>query len=237
MESIKRGFLHSEGMSSSVLFPIDWHNFDHVVLDFGGVLYDIDHQRTASAFSKLGLQDFSDEFRHSAQSALFDQLECGTLSNEAFLRALRDRCADGTTLEDVRAAWNALLIGLKPEAVDWVRMLSTRFDLLMFSNTNDIHATHFEQDILRTRSRSFSDAFRQIIYSHRLGHRKPSPMAFKKVADLYDLNPKRTLFIDDTQENVAGALQAGWSAVYFDVKAHSLPSFMRGTSFIDFVEG
>lgn len=223
-------------MSTSVLFPIDWHNIDHVVLDFGGVLYDIDHDRTAAAFSKLGLKGFSKEFRHGAQGALFDQLECGTISNEAFLLALRNRCSDGATLEEVRAAWNALLIGLKPQAVDWVRMLSERFDLLMFSNTNDIHAAHFEQDILRSRSRSFSDAFRQIIYSHRLGLRKPSPAAFQKVADLYDLNPKRTLFIDDTQENVAGALQAGWSAAYFDVQAHSISDFLRGTNFIEFVE-
>ena len=42
-------------MPTPALFPIDWHQFHHIVLDFGGVLYEIDHKRTAEAFAQLGL--------------------------------------------------------------------------------------------------------------------------------------------------------------------------------------
>ena len=42
-------------MPTQALFPIDWKQLDHIVLDFGGVLYEIDHTKTIDAFGRLGL--------------------------------------------------------------------------------------------------------------------------------------------------------------------------------------
>ena len=95
-------------MPTAVLFPLDWHNIDHVVLDFGGVLYEIDHHRTAEAFAELGLRDFYLEFRHGSQSEIFDRLERGEITETAFVEHLLRRCRPGTTETQVRNAWNAL---------------------------------------------------------------------------------------------------------------------------------
>ena len=42
----------------STILPIDWRPIRHVILDFGGVLYRIDHRATASAFHALGFERF-----------------------------------------------------------------------------------------------------------------------------------------------------------------------------------
>lgn len=224
-------------MPITALFPIDWQQYEHVVLDFGGVLYEIDHQLTSRAFAKLGFPQFEREFRHGAQSRLFDALECGEIDNQDFLLQLCNQCNSGTSIAQVQEAWNALLIRLRPETTGWIQSLEKHFDLLLLSNTNAIHAAHFEQDILRNRGRQFSSAFRQIIYSHRLGKRKPQPETYVHVAKEYGLTPERTLLIDDTKANVEGALEAGWSAVYFDVEAYSLKQFLLGTGYEDFLNG
>ena len=79
-------------MPTPALFPIDWHQFEHIVLDFGGVLYEIDHNRTTQAFAKLGIPDFDLEFRHGQQSAIFSALETGHLEEREFLTVT---CAKG----------------------------------------------------------------------------------------------------------------------------------------------
>ena len=220
---------------AGVLFPIDWSHYEHIVLDFGGVLYGIDHQLTHRAFQALGAKGMHNDFRHGEQAALFDDLEQGSVHEDAFLETLAARCASGTTKEAVRAAWNAMLVGLHGDAIPWLNSLVPHFDLILFSNTNGLHAAHFEQEILNSAERKFSGCFRDIVYSHRLGVRKPDVEAYHAVADRCSLNPERTLFIDDTMANVEGAIEAGWSAVHFDTTAYSLKSFLRGVGYEDFL--
>ena len=198
----------------STILPLDWHPIRHVVLDFGGVLYRIDHTATAKAFAELGFGDFLSLYAHSGQAQVMDDLECGNITDQEFLMTLQNRCRPGTTERQVREAWNAVLLELRPEVLPVLDHLATRFDLLLFSNTNALHAAHFERQILTENGKGFAQAFRQIVYSHRLGHRKPQLKAYREVERQFDLNPAQTLFIDDTLVNVRGALNAGWTAVH-----------------------
>lgn len=198
----------------STILPLDWHPIRHVVLDFGGVLYRIDHTATAKAFAELGFDDFLSLYAHSGQAQVMDNLECGNITDQEFLVTLQNRCRPGTTERQVREAWNAVLLELRPEVLPVLDHLASRFDLLLFSNTNALHAAHFERQILTENGKGFAQAFRQIVYSHRLGHRKPQLKAYREVERQFDLNPTQTLFIDDTLVNVRGALNAGWTAVH-----------------------
>jgi putative hydrolase of the HAD superfamily len=198
------------------ILPINWQPIRHVILDFGGVLYRIDHRATAAAFHRLGFERFESLYDHGSQSGLMDDLECGTASEEEFLLALRNRCREGTSIEDVKDAWNAVLTGLRPEVLPLLKKLASRFDLLLFSNTNALHVEFFERQIMRDHGKAFGQMFRQIIYSHRLGYRKPHPAAFREVERRFGVSPEATLFIDDTKINVLGATQAGWTATHHE---------------------
>jgi len=206
--------------------PIDWTTIQHVVLDFGGVLYDIDHHATAQAFEALGLHDFEDFYAHGRQLSLMDALECGTISEHDFLEALQKQCAIETTVDEVRAAWNAVLIGLRANIMPTLRVLKAKYDLVLFSNTNAIHAKHFERQILSDVGRGFSDCFRQIVYSHRLGHRKPSAKSYIQLTQQLELDPSATLFVDDTEANVVGAMKTGWQTVFYNPKTATFAQLM-----------
>lgn len=211
----------------STILPIDWRPIRHVVLDFGGVLYRIDHRATASAFHALGFERFESLYDHGNQSGLMDDLECGITTEDEFLLALRNRCREGTSIEDVKNAWNAVLIGLRPEVVPLLKKLASRFDLLLFSNTNALHAEFFERQILADHGKAFGQTFRQIIYSHRLGHRKPNARAYREVERQFEIAPEATLFIDDTKVNVLGATQAGWTAAHHEPDHMPLMELLR----------
>lgn len=211
----------------STILPIDWNPIRHVVLDFGGVLYRIDHAATASAFAKLGFDDFLSFYAHGGQSQLMDELECGNITDREFILALQNRCKPGTSEQQVRDAWNAVLLELRPEVLPLLDHLASRFNLLLFSNTNALHAEHFERQILKENGKGFANAFQHIIYSHRLGHRKPQLKAFREVERRFGLNPAQTLFIDDTHINVRGALNAGWTAVHHEADEISLQTLLH----------
>ena len=68
---------------AGVLFPIDWSQYEHVVLDFGGVLYGVDHALTHRAFEALGAKGMHNDFRDGEQAALFNDLERGSVHEEA----------------------------------------------------------------------------------------------------------------------------------------------------------
>ena len=211
----------------STILPIDWRPIRHVVLDFGGVLYRINHRATEAAFHDLGFERFDSLYDHGNQSGLMDDLECGIATEDEFLLALRNRCREGTSIEDVKNAWNAVMTGLRPEVVPLLKKLASRFDLLLFSNTNALHAEFFERQILADHGKAFGQAFRQIIYSHRLGLRKPNILAYREVERQFGIAPEATLFIDDTKVNVLGATQAGWTAAHHNPDHVSLMELLQ----------
>ena len=54
-----------------------------------------------------------------------------------------------------------------------------------------------------------------IVYSAQLGHRKPEQDFYRLATQRVGAAPDRIMLIDDTLENVQGALQFGWQAVHW----------------------
>ena len=48
-----------------------------------------------------------------------------------------------------------------------------------------------------------------------MGLRKPEPAMYRRAIDILGCPPQRILFIDDREENVAGAAAAGIKAIRF----------------------
>lgn len=181
-----------------------------VILDFGGVLYDIDYDAPVRAFKELGVDDFAGLYKQAGQSPEFDDLECGRITPDAFYRFMESHCAPGTTRQSVVDAWNSILTGMHPSRVAMVQALGRQTRLFIFSNTNVIHAHVFEAWMEKEFGLSaFRSAFEGIHYSHEMGMRKPDPKAFLSLCERHGVEPGRTLFIDDSRQHVDGALQAG----------------------------
>jgi FMN phosphatase YigB (HAD superfamily) len=203
--------------------PLNPATIRNLVLDFGGVLYDIDYGAPASAFAKLGWDSFADDYAQGAQSEIFDGLETGAMSEGDFLKALHAKCANGTKPSDVLAAWNCILIGLPERSLMALEVLSKRYRLFLFSNTNAIHAPIFERQIAEHYGRStFPAFFEEIVYSHRFGLKKPASQTFEAYASRFGLAPGATLFVDDSAQHVEGAKRAGWHALHLNVERDHL---------------
>ena len=208
--------------------PARLRDLDAVILDFGGVLYDIDYDAPPKAFAALGDTEFASLYHKASQSPWFDALESGKMDRGTFYGHLLGRCAPGTTEAQVHEAWCCILTGMPPERAKLVAELGTQTRLFLLSNTNALHAAEFEHDLERTLpdASRFWSAFEVAHYSHDLGMKKPDPATFLHVCGLHGLNPAKTLFLDDSIQHVRGAEEAGLVAHHLDLSQGDFASWM-----------
>jgi glucose-1-phosphatase len=183
------------------------NKIENIIFDFGGVLYDIDLEKSINAFKNLGfdLPKFKDLLL-----PVFLDLEVGKISPSSFVKKLQLLSADHITEKDILHAFNLILTGIDSEKVADLRKIKTKYQLFLLSNTNEIHYNIFSDEIKSTKSTAdFYNLFDGEYYSHKLGMRKPDLSIFKYVLTDSILDPFGTLFVDDSCENIQAAASLG----------------------------
>ncbi len=182
----------------------------NIIFDLGGVFIDIDYNKTAQAFEKLGITNFNDHFSQHSASNLFQKLEMGFITVDEFYNSFRSSTQSNLTNKEIAEAWNAMLGTFSIDCLQWLVEISSKYKLFLFSNTNQIHFDGFMKIFeTTTGERSFDGYFYKTYYSHTAGFRKPNKESFLKILELESIIAEETLFIDDTPLNIDGAKAAG----------------------------
>ena len=101
--------------------------------------------------------------------------------------------------------------------------IKDRYNIYLFSNTNEIHYDQFILDFAKAfPGKDFNSHFIKAYYSQTLGLRKPYVESYQQILDEQQLNPAETLFIDDSPQHVEGALKAGLQAVWLDLEKQDI---------------
>jgi len=183
----------------------------NIIFDLGGVLLDIDFQKSIDAFEKLGLQHFEAMFSQFKADALFEKLETGHISEADFYAAIKERTEQPLSNEDIDQAWNALILNFRTESIDLLEKLSVNYQLYLVSNTNSIHLKYFKALFTKETGKPLLDAyFIKAWYSNEIGLRKPGAAIFEFVLQQENLKAEETLFIDDTGTNIETAKALGF---------------------------
>lgn len=185
-----------------------------IIFDLGGVLLDIDFRLTENAFADIGVKEFSSFFNQFHSNTLFKKLETG-IDEDVFYDAFRSETGLALGNEQIRDAWNALLLDFRKESLAVLPQLRNKYQLYLLSNTNEIHLQEFQRRYgLLQQQQAFDALFDAAYYSHRIGHRKPNASAFEYVINAHRLNPGETIFIDDSINNIEAAQQLGLQTIH-----------------------
>lgn len=188
----------------------------NIIFDYGGVIIDLDYNRTENAFKELGIIDFDKHFNQLTQDSLFDNLDKGIISNEEFRRQLNQQVGTHFSDGEIDTAWNAMLLGIREEKFDVLRDMHKKFRTFLLSNTNRIHLEYISKYLLKTFGlHSINSFFDGVYYSCDMGLRKPQLEIFQRVIAENNLIASETLFIDDSLQHVQGAKKAGLQAVLY----------------------
>jgi len=187
----------------------------NIIFDLGGVFMNLDYKRTEQAFIDLGVTNFSELFTQHHSSPLFADMETGRISNEDFYEGIRKLSGVNMPDEEIKRAWNSMLLDFPMERILWLGELKKRYNLYLFSNTNHVHYDAFIETVKKqTGITDFNQYFIKAYYSHEMGMRKPDTASFQRIIEEQKLNPAETLFIDDTLINVEAAAKTGLQIVH-----------------------
>ncbi|MGC4056538.1 MAG: HAD family phosphatase [Chitinophagaceae bacterium] len=188
----------------------------HIVFDLGNVLLNIDPPRTEAAFKEL-IPD-TEAFMQRVQSEdLFRRMECGAYTPAEFTDRIRHHAGIPLPDEQIHAAWNALLLDFPLRRLQILQQLGLYHDLVLLSNTNEIHESAFNTTLQREHGMpNLGIFFDRVYYSHRVGLRKPDTAIYQLVLDECGFDPAKTLFIDDLKENVAAAESLGIRGIWLE---------------------
>jgi len=191
-------------------------NIKNIIFDLGGVLLDIDTSKTNMAFEQLGINNFKNNYALHKMDSVFENLETGKISEAAFYDSMRTLGKTPLSDQQIRDAWNALLLDFRTESLAFLEQLSARHNLYLLSNTNSIHFTAFSQRFTAgAEKKNFNDYFTKAYYSHVIGLRKPDEEIYSFVLEDAGIKAGETLFIDDLAINIEGAKSVG-------IKTHHL---------------
>jgi FMN phosphatase YigB (HAD superfamily) len=182
----------------------------NILFDLGGVLLNLDQNKTISAFENLGIE----LEQVNLHAGLFTDFETGKCNADFFIASLKQHLPTAVDSSTLVNAWNAMLLDFPAFRIELLKELQKDYQLFLFSNTNSIHI----EAVLNLTDEQFGKGvfesmFNGVYYSHEIGLRKPDVIAFEKVLELAKINAAETIFIDDSPTNISGAQAAGLHTV------------------------
>ena len=187
-----------------------------IVLDLGGVLIDLDYDRSVKAFRDiLGYEKITELLDLCHQKGIYGEMEAGLVTADAFRAEILKDSRPGGVPADVDRAMAGLLVGMDPAKVPLLERLARKYPLYCLSNNNEISVKRMHE-IYEEVGLDWQHVFRKEFISSRMKMLKPAREIFDAAAAEIGLPPEEILFIDDSQRNVDGARAAGWQAALYE---------------------
>src|SRR5476649_1112462 len=179
-----------------------------VCFDLGKVLLHFDWKvmldRIAEK-SPLSPDEISRLLKEDPQATAY---ESGAITSAKFFSHLKKRLKYKGTAKELRAAFSEIFTPLT-DHIALAALLAPHYPLALISNTNEAHIVHAEATY------SFFSLFRTRIYSHQIKAIKPDRAIYQAALKaLGGIDPLETLFIDDLETNILGAVKLGWQTIH-----------------------
>lgn len=201
-----------------------------IIFDYGGVILDIDPQLTMDEFAKLGARKLNEREVDELLNGIVRKFERGIFTPELFRKRIREFLhIPKATDQKIDDAWNALLFDTPAERIEVIEQTKKHYQILLLSNSNEIHYDLFVRDLqLRFGYQEFDSLFDKAYFSFDMHMTKPDLEVFEFVINQHALNPSKTLFIDDTEENIIAAQKLGLRTFYLQKPTRIRDLFKNG---------
>jgi putative hydrolase of the HAD superfamily len=179
--------------------------------DLGNVLLMFDHRRGARQMAELAGVDAELVWRSVFASDLQYRYEAGQIDCDAFYRAFCQATKSRPPQEELLLAAGAIFEANVSIFAIVAMLQSANYRTGVLSNTCKAHWDH----CIAGRYGMLPGAFEQIVLSYEAASMKPERRIYDYAIERAGVPAGSIFFIDDREENVAGALAAGLDAVHY----------------------
>lgn len=183
--------------------------YKNIIFDLGNVLLSFNPKDYLK--SKISEDRIDDVYKAIFQSEEWIMLDRGTITEKDAINRIIER--NNTYRDDINLAFKDWYDILRPieEAVEILTKLKNNgYNVYYLSN---FHELAFKEV---TTKNNFFELFDGGVVSYAEKLIKPEEEIYKLILKRYNLNPKETIFIDDTKLNVDGASKLGIKAIFLE---------------------
>lgn len=187
----------------------------NILFDLGGVLIDLDVRRSLKAMyaltdgSRGQTQITADGLLGGHDSELINKYQVGAITTDEFLSSVLSSCKQGTTKEQVKDAWFAMLLGIGDDKRHLLQCLKDKgLGIYVLSNINELHVEWVMNHCPELHT---ADA---LFFSNEIHLSKPDKRCYDLVKERAGINPCETLYIDDLQPNIKAGEEAGFRCLH-----------------------
>ena len=186
----------------------------NIIFDLGGVLMDINPQKTADLLAELSNTKPVNIIEIHNSNNFFKEYEKGLISDQAFRDHIRSFLKVDLTDEAIDSVWNAMILHFPTSKIDLLESAKRNHRIFLLSNTNHIHSIKFEKMFKALTQMDIREYFENVHYSFEMHVRKPEPDIFIQVLDQNGIRARETLLIDDHLPNIETADDLGLKTLH-----------------------
>ncbi len=184
----------------------------NIIFDLGGVMIDLNKERCIREFHKIGFSEIDSLIDSYHPRGVFRRIELGEMSNEAFFDHVRSCCGRDVPDEAIRGAFLSFIDGIPRYKLQMVRSLREKgFRTFALSNINDVVFPYIREVLFAQEGLTLGDYFEKVFLSYEMHLLKPSPEIYQRMIAESGIRPEETLFIDDSESNIAAAAELGFN--------------------------
>lgn len=198
-----------------------------IIFDFGDVFINIDKDYCANELKKIGLKEWNEELE-----ALNHDYEIGKIDELQFFEGFQKHIPSADLIK-IREAWNSLLKDFPDKRLEFLQMLAPNYKMYLLSNTDRTHIEKFEHKFGISFAKDFYACFERVYFSFEFGFRKPDVKAFQFIMGNHNLTPKKTLFIDDSLDNIESAKSLGLKTWHLNPKTEDVTELLDRIALLD----
>jgi putative hydrolase of the HAD superfamily len=184
-------------MINSVVFDIG-----QVLLSFNPLKYVEKKYNDRDITSKL--------YKNIFKSREWSLLDRGDISFKDAVGVCCSRdCSNSKYINEIMSSWTEILAPIEENVKIAQRLKENSYKLYLLSN--------FQYDAFLEveRKYDFFNIFDGKIISSFVHYNKPEEEIYKLLISSYNLNPKDTLFVDDTEDNIDAAKKLGFNTIHY----------------------
>jgi len=191
------------------------------LIDIGNVLLCFDFEPALATLLPKNITD--PEERIAKLITKKDEFESGKITEDDYISWASIQLGYTGNKENFIKAWTSIFTRNDPMWDLCKKMKADGHRLILFSNTNSLHANYFEKE------HSPFETFDEAIYSFHVNSIKPNPPIYQHALDTYNLQPSNTVYIDDLEENIQTGRAFGFQSWQYNHEKHGdLEIWLKG---------
>ena len=181
-----------------------------IFFDIGGVLLTIHPDVMISKISNLTNTPFK-ILKESFPEEQHDLYERGEITDSEWFQAYKNSFPNINSLTEHEfwIAWS-MLLGQETDVLDILIRLKEHYKVWLLSNTNSRHIINEVENNF-----AFPNLVDGKIYSFQVGSRKPEKKIYEVACEKANVEPCRSIFIDDLELNIVGANKIGMNGIHY----------------------